>query len=48
MLFEGIGNLGLGQRKHDMSLENVLHQKTMKLITLDIFNDTKDPEHQNR
>jgi len=40
-LLEAIANLGLGQRKHDTSMENLLHQKAMKLLTLDIFNDTE-------
>lgn len=34
--------MGLGQRKQDMSLKYLLLQKATKLLSLDIFSNTKD------
>lgn len=34
--------MGLGQRKHDTNLKYLLPQKAMKLLSLDIFSNTKD------
>lgn len=34
--------MGLGQRKQDTSLKYLLPQKAMKLLSLDIFSNTKD------